>query len=91
MSDCRKCTRFEECAVDEDCGLFVAKPMTNYDLLIFKPPEELAGWLCQTQYRDGDFCPPKHEWQYCIMAGGCRECWLSWLNAPADKEWANGN
>ena len=31
MSDCRKCAKFEECAVDEDCGLFVDKPMTNAD------------------------------------------------------------
>lgn len=60
-------------------------PMTNYDLLISKTPEELAEWTCQTQFREGDFCPPEHGWQYCQTADGCRECWLGWLKAPVEE------
>ena len=65
------------------------KPKTNYDLLISKTPGELAEWLCRTQYREGDFCPPKHGWQYCQMADGCRACWLDWLKSP-EEEGDNG-
>lgn len=60
--------------------------ITNYDLIISKTPEKLAGWLCQTQYREGDFCPPKHGLRYCQMADGCRVCWLSWLESPAEVD-----
>ena len=45
MSDCRKCAKFEECAVDEDCGLFVEKPMTNADRIRAMTDEELADFL----------------------------------------------
>lgn len=45
MSDCRKCARFEECAADEDCGLFVDKPMTNADRIRAMSDEELAEYL----------------------------------------------
>lgn len=45
MSDCRKCAKFEECAVDEDCGLFVDKPMTNADRIRVMTDEELAFYI----------------------------------------------
>lgn len=60
--------------------------LTNYDRLISKTPEELAEWMCKAQFREGEFCPPKRGWQYCLMADGCHECWLDWLKSPADKE-----
>lgn len=44
MSDCRKCEKFEECAVDEDCGLFVAKPLTNADHIRTMTDEEIEDW-----------------------------------------------
>lgn len=61
-------------------------PQTNYDRIVSMTPEKLAGWLCQTQYREGDFCPPKHGLRYCQMADGCRVCWLSWLESPAEVD-----
>ena len=42
MSDCRRCVNAETCAVDEDCGLFVKKPMTNADRIRAMTDEELA-------------------------------------------------
>ena len=45
MSDCRKCARFEECLVDEDCGIFVKKSMTNADRIRTMSDEELAEQL----------------------------------------------
>ena len=42
MSDCRKCVRFGECLVEEDCGLFVKKPMTNADRIRAMTDEELT-------------------------------------------------
>ena len=59
--------------------------LTNYDRIISKTPEKLAVWFCQKQFREGDFCPPEHGWQYCQKADGCRECWLSWLKAPVEE------
>lgn len=83
MSDCRKCARFEECAVDEDCGLFVDKPMTNYDLLITKTPEELA-----ETYAGG--CPNGDRLncgKYYLHGGrDCFNCWLDWLKSPVEVE-----
>lgn len=68
-------------------GLTEPRAVTNYDRLISKTPEELAGLICRTPFREGDFCPPDlHEWRYCTMADGCRKCWLSWLKAPINKE-----
>ena len=45
MSDCRKCARFEECIDEEDCGMFVKKPMTNADRIRAMPDEELAEFI----------------------------------------------
>lgn len=59
------------------------KPITNYDCLISKTPEELAEYIdlhtaeamwCNSPPND---CPP-HE--------TCRLCILEWLKSPADKE-----
>lgn len=51
------------------------KPPTNYDRLVRKTPEEIADlfkeWECPFifGYTGG-----------CKGAGGCRQCWLDWLN-----------
>ena len=60
------------------------KPLTNYERLVTKTPEELA-----------DFLPEIRNALTCIMGtkegclhpdDPCSECWLDWLMAPADKE-----
>lgn len=81
MSDCRKCAKFEECAVDEDCGLFVDKPMTNADRIRQMGDEELAEWvtLMVCKYRSCGNCPMS-DW--CTPGRGIEE----WLKAPADRE-----
>lgn len=83
MSDCRKCAKFEECAVDKDCGLFVAKPMTHYDQIVNKTPEELA-----ETYAGG--CPNGDRLncgKYYLHGGrDCFNCWLDWLKSPVEVE-----
>lgn len=83
MSDCRKCARFEECAVDENCGLFVDKPMTNSDLVRAMTDEGLA-----ETYAGG--CPNGDRLncgKYYLHGGrDCFNCWLDWLKSPVEVE-----
>lgn len=51
----------------------VKKPITNYDRLVSKSPEELAEWL-----GDKDTCPPG-ECAHMYDNVDCPECWLNWL------------
>lgn len=76
---CDKPGKYMAFCIGEACS---SQTPSNYDLLISKTPEEMADWMCRTQFRSGDFCPPKHGWKYCQMADGCRECWLGWLKDP---------
>ena len=84
MSDCRKCAKFEECAVDEDCGLFVDKPMTNADRIRAMTDEELAEYLIA----DIEAEAIRRAGRY-LTSGeinrAIADC-LSWLKALADKE-----
>ena len=80
---CDKPGRYLSPCIGEACQ---HQTPSKYDQLVSMTPEELAEWMCKTQFREGDFCPPKHGWQYCLMADGCRKCWLSWLKAPVEKE-----
>ena len=79
MSDCRKCAKFEECAVDEDCGLFVDKPMTNGDRIRTTSDAELAEWY-------GTHACCMAEPLVCRKPGdSCRKCWLDWLTQEVEK------
>ena len=89
MDICKRCKYKSTCVASSEsdfCLNYEPRPLTNYDLLISKTTKELAEWMCQTQFREGDFCPPEHGWKYCQMADGCRECWLDWLKAPVEGE-----
>ena len=94
VKDCESCVHEYLSPMSDicrECGIAMLnyeerKPMTHFDEIKAMSVEELADWFCQTQYREGDFCPPKHGWKYCIMADGCRVCWLDWLKSPVDKE-----
>lgn len=96
MSECRKCAKFEERAVDEDCGLFVEKPMTHGDEIRSLSDYDLADWIAQILMYHGSFssrpltiddneCP--HE---CPLYKCCNDQPSDniedWLKAPADKE-----
>ena len=55
---------------------YPCEPMTNYDSLIRKTPEEMVGWIesiepaaCPWRDDHGDNCHFAH----------CRDCWLDWL------------
>lgn len=63
-----------------DCCPYSTPPLTNYDRIISKTPEELAEWIYQVQdgdaYQKENFLPPlSKSW------------WLDWLK----KEANNGN
>lgn len=75
MSDCRKCAKFEECAVDEDCGLFVDKPMTNADRIVRMTPEELAEWIAK------DLIEPGYD-----TYDRTYRRWLDWLKSPVEVD-----
>lgn len=84
MSDCRKCAKFEECAVDEDCGLFVDKPMTNADRIRHMSDEELSDIMYPYECVG---CPVETKNGKCLREGeNCETALLRWLKSPADKE-----
>lgn len=56
----------------------IGKPITNYDGLVSKSPEELAEWLGDT-----DACPPG-ECKHIYDAVDCPECWLDWLRQEGE-------
>lgn len=59
---------FPMCVLDR-----TKKPITNYDRLVSKSPEELAEWLGDT-----DACPPG-ECTHFYDDVDCPACWLDWL------------
>lgn len=60
------------------------KPMTNYDRIISKTPEELAEWMAINT--SCFFCKVKNK-NICSLDGGtCTEEWLSWLKSPVEEK-----
>lgn len=57
----------------------VKKPMTNYDLLISKTPEELAEYI---RVFFPEVCPPGN----CPGEDSCYKCWLDWLKSPVEVD-----
>ena len=55
-------------------------PITNADRIRAMTDEELAKYICKTQYREGDVCPPTHN---CAVDKSCENCWLDWLKQEA--------
>ena len=86
MSDCRKCAKCEECAADEDCGLFVAKPMTNADRIRTMNDEELAQWIC-CHITECARCEGRHyDGQECEFRDGRSTGLLRWLKATVEVD-----
>lgn len=90
MSDCRKCAKFEECLVDEDCGLFVEKPLSNGDVIRFMSDYDLADWIAQIliyhqPFSADDDCP--HE---CPLYKCCNDQPSDniedWLKSPVEVD-----
>ena len=75
MADCRQCADFEWCAEHEDCGLFKPrKPVTNYDRIVSKSPEEMAAWIAEHPVvSEFDENNPKHK------------AWRDWLKQEAKE------
>lgn len=55
------------------------KPITNYDRIISKTPEELALFLSDVV--DCGVCAEMHGFRMCDAAPGktCEDCWAGWL------------
>lgn len=87
---CPLCKNQKSCAIMgisdyavEKCGMFnpIEKPIrTNADKIRSMSDEEMAEFICKTQYREGDVCPPTHE---CAVDKSCEKCWLDWLRKEA--------
>lgn len=85
--DCEQCGHNNKSAMAEPCrtcGIAMLnfeprKPITNYDRIISKSPEELAKWL-----GDKDTCPPEC-WKYLYDDVDCAECWLAWMKQEASE------
>lgn len=67
------------------CTYHKPKPMTNYDLLISKTPEELAEWLVAIiNHAESDNCGKSCPlYSYCIESNGGM---LDWLKAPVEVD-----
>ena len=71
------------------------KPITNYDLLIRKTPEEMAEFMVEFMIDKckGRKCqlPPLlgMPFENYVIQSQCKKCWLNWLMQEA-KEVANG-
>lgn len=68
-----------------ECGLSRKnfKPMTNYDLLIRKTPEELAEWISLATWRA--FANGAGKMNYVDAARIEVGEWLDWLKAEAEE------
>jgi hypothetical protein len=69
------------------CEDFEQKVITNGDVIRQMSNEELATW---GMYDLGN-CPTFEKSQTCPKRGECsasevEDCWLAWLNAPAESE-----
>jgi len=81
MSDCRKCAKAETCAVDEDCGLFIKKTMTNADRIRAMTDTELAELFAN------DNCGYCRIHDFCFAKGcaiNCEDVWLDWLKQEVE-------
>lgn len=71
-----------------ECCPNATPPLTNYDRIVRKTPEELAVWLAQQEYRRPGFdgwlplCNHVMGAKVC-HAHGCEACWLDWLRQEA--------
>ena len=72
-----------ENSVDKTVYTVVAEKTTNYNMLFFKTPEELANLLSRE-------CPPDTEisarCENGAINGNCVGCWLDWLNREVKDE-----
>lgn len=87
---CEECEHYDPDFIDEVCwncspefarepSNFKRKPITNYDRIISKTPEELALFLSDVV--DCGVCEEMHGFRMCDAAPGkaCEDCWAGWL------------
>ena len=92
--DCNICANGKlpsDSATCVECGLSRKnyKPLTNYDRLISKTPEEMAQAIEEFSY-DVVTCPkdkchlePMSPYDS-LDRNECRKCWLKWLKSPVE-------
>ena len=75
---CAELERMGKVQRHENCRCYIqVKPVTNYDRIVSKSPEELAKWL-NSHFR----CPPKTT---CPMGeASCEKCWLDYLKREVE-------
>lgn len=84
MYSCSECP-----ASKSDYVQFKRKPITNYDRIVSKSPEELAKFIefvsagCDYMFPD---CPAHESCKrVCDQNDACRKGWLDWLKQEAIK------
>lgn len=86
---CNELERMGKVPKHENCRCYSPKkPITNYDRIISKTPEELAEWI--ETIADCDSCQYSWSLGKCLggdgtSRGACRLKWLNWLKAEADN------
>ena len=79
---CDELERMGKVPKHEKCRCYSqAKPTTHADAVRAMSDEELAQYICKTQYREGDVCPPTHN---CAVDKSCEKCWLDWLKQEVE-------
>ena len=69
------------------CKHYIQKPMTNYDRIVSKSPEELAkifACKCCPSAFFSNFTPEENPCNK-YLADDCFKCWLNWLKSPTFK------
>ena len=60
---------------------YPCEPLTNYDSLIRKTPEEMAEWLAKHNEKSA-VCP---NFGARSCQASCKQCWLDWLKQEASE------
>jgi len=84
INPCHGCEDYDAldgCKSNGGCG----KPITNYDRIISKTPEELAEWLRNIRY--SWTCLPRDNGNRCAdFKDDCNACWLDWLRQETKED-----
>lgn len=85
QGSCKWCKEHEYClhtAIED--AILPTPVVTNYDRLISKTPEELAGWISAYSENCDDCRHIRSGDPY--VNGGCYSCWLDWLKSPVEVD-----
>lgn len=80
---CINCVRAKDKKPTEYFPKRPTKPITNYDRLISKTPEEMAIWISAITWCE--YCPIRERCDEVIQTRFCKEILLEWLRAEVSE------